>query len=180
MTSWGQKWAGQVTHVCRIHCIFITPENTLCCQQWCNSSLTTIIEHLSLKKCVLAFLPNIFSLFHSLSLKQTVNNTTLPWSHIVLLSFLFVTAWQDQHKFFLLHPFFFLSSPAPSAFLYLCLIYPFSQIGSWELRDICCAYFEDASCCSITYRAKVSFACSGIESASLTGGGREHARQAVW
>lgn len=47
-----------------------------------------------------------------------------------------------------------------------------SQIRSQEIRDICCTYFEDASCCSITCGAKVLVAFSGIGSAWLTGGGR--------
>lgn len=51
-----------------------------------------------------------------------------------------------------------------------------SQIRSQEIRDICCTHFEDASCCSITCRAKVLFAFSGIGSAWLTGGGRLRAR----
>lgn len=54
-----------------------------------------------------------------------------------------------------------------------------SQIRSREIRDICCTHFEDASCCSITCRAKVLFAFSGIGSAWLTGGGRLHARHLI-
>lgn len=137
------------------------------------------------KKIVFAFLPNnYFLFFHSLSLKQTVNNTTCSdtLSPEVTLSScpFFVTAWQER-----ISTNSFSSTPSFPHQLHLrfyayVLFIHSSQIGSWELRDICCTYFEDASCCSITYRAKVSFACSGIESASLTGGGREHARQAVW
>lgn len=52
-----------------------------------------------------------------------------------------------------------------------------SQIRSQEIRDICCTHFEDASCCSITCRAKVLFAFSGIGSAWLTGGGTPRARR---
>lgn len=61
----------------------------------------------------------------------------------------------------------------------LCLIYPFRSDKSREMRDICCTHFEDACRCSIMCRAKVSFACSGIGSALLTGGGGKHACQAV-
>lgn len=54
-----------------------------------------------------------------------------------------------------------------------------SQIRSQEIRDICCTHFEDASCCSITCRAKVLFAFSGIGSAWLTGGGTPRARRLI-
>lgn len=89
---------------------------------------------------------------------------------------------KDQHHLFLLHPFFFLSSPRHlhlHFYAHVLFIHS-SQIKSREMRDICCTYFEDASCCSITCKAKVSFAFSGVGSASLTGGGSEHAWQAVW
>lgn len=78
---------------------------------------------------------------------------------------------------FLLRPFFFLPTSPPHLYFdaYVLFIHS-SQIRSQEIRDICCTHFEDASCCSITCRAKVLFAFSGIGSAWLTGGGRPRAR----
>lgn len=72
------------------------------------------------------------------------------------------------------------ASPAPHLYFdaYVLFIHS-SQIRSQEIRDICCTHFEDASCCSITCRAKVLFAFSGIGSAWLTGGGRLHARHLI-
>lgn len=83
----------------------------------------------------------------------------------------------EQHRAFSPPPLLF-SSPLHHLRLYFdayVLFIHSSQIRSQEIRDICCTHFEDASCCSITCRAKVLFAFSGIGSAWLTGGGTPRA-----
>lgn len=52
------------------------------------------------------------------------------------------------------------------------------RLGRWEASAA--THFEDVRRCTATCRAKVSFACGGGGSAPLTGGGGEHAWQAVW
>lgn len=83
-----------------------------------------------------------------------------------------VTA-EDQHHLLLLRPFsppHLATSICIHRYAYVLFIHSARiSLGRWEASAA--THFEDARHCTATCRAKVSFACGGVGSAPLTGGG---------